>query len=262
MAMEFRLAPDSPEMETPETEEVTDQEDVEEAPEAESAEAKVARLEAELANQRTVNSQQIEELKKAVGRAQSLIDRSDRVSKDDLNAALDERYGSIYAILESIVKDADPTVFPDALRERIEATANEARSRNERKALVKEVMDSILPALAPAVPEPQIGQDASRVEQAILSELTAAGLDADDLDWKAADAVWLAQGEGGVLANARSQIAALVAEREAASRRESRKPTTPEQVKTTPGGGKTVGDVLLDKKASFADRMAALNALK
>ena len=261
---EFRLEPDSLIADSSEPKDETTDAVVEDSvsKDTEPADERIARLEAELSAQRTVSATQIEELKKAVGRAQSLIDRGDRVSKTEMEATLNQRYGDIHELLASIVAQADPTVFPDTLKEKMAAAAAEAKSKSDREAVVREVVSTLLPNMGAAEPTAPVDDGAAvRVETAIKAELAASGLELDDLDWATADKVWLAGGEGAVLQFARNAIASTVAERDSATRRTARKPGTPENTQAAPGGAKNNADILLDPKASFADRKAVFDAL-
>lgn len=255
MTSEFRLGPDSFES-APVEETKVEGEATEEVKEP-TAEERIAELSAALESERSLNKKQIEDLKRSVGRVQSLVDRSDRVTKGDLQSTLNKEFGSVQELLAAIVNSADPTVFPDTLKQQIAKAAEESKRRADRDSLRAEVLADLLPAVQPV----QEDSDNLRVESQIMSELTAAGFEQDDLDWAEADKAWRANGEGGVMKFARDQIATLVADRDAATRRQSRKEVTPSPA---PAGASAADAELakyLDPKTPFAERMAIYKKL-
>lgn len=214
---------------------------------------RIAALEEALASERSLNKKQIDDLKRTVGRAQSLIDRSDRVTKADLETSLNKEFGSVQELLAAIVAQADPTVFPDALRVQVAKAAEEAAKRTERDSLRAEVLAELLPVV-----QQSSAEDANlRVQRQIETELTAAGFETDDLDWAEADKAWRQDGEGGVMKYARDSIAGLVSSRDADTSRQERKAAV---TKTPAPAGATAAQAelakYLDPKTPFAERMA------
>lgn len=216
--------------------------------------SEVERLRAELDAARSLNTKQIEDLRRTVGRMQSVAAKADSVSKADLETALSAGFGSVHELLAAIVESADPTVFPDTLKQQMAKTLADAKRRADRDSLREEVLATLPKAQQPQ-DEPEL-QPHQLVEAMILAELQAADIDPDDLDWKAVDKEWLANGEGGALAAARQQIIAAKGETEVATRRQARKTAAPQSPKGGSGGAaKTDADIFLDPSQPFDKRM-------
>lgn len=217
----------------------------------------IEQLKAELAAARSLNAQQIDDLKRSVGRVQSVAAKAGTVSRDDLAKELNKGFGSVNELLLAIVEQADPTVFPDALKAQMKQAADVARRQTERDSLKEEILKEL--------PQPQEPVEAASnvmAEQRVNAELASAGLAGADLDWTAADKEWLAGGVDALLANVRAQIAAIKDDEDVAPKRQARKTAATRTPSGGPaGGGKTDADVFLDPKAPFEQRLAVFRKL-
>lgn len=211
---------------------------------------------------REYTQKEVQELKSTVGRLQSMLARmpaNDKPSKE-IESRLAKEFGSVNELLATIVNQADDTVFDPAFKAQIREAAEKARRQAERDALRDEILEEVKPA-----PQQQAQLQPHQVMEAqILQSLQANGLDADELDWKAVEEVWVGSkyNPEAVLDSVQDQIVDLLTEARLAQRRQSTKDKTKQS--PTPTGAttrKTGVEKLHDQKASFADKHAALDAL-
>lgn len=157
------------------TEEEVEAQDDNEPDELEVLRSKVAQLEE--------NGKAIEDLKRSVGRFQSIASKMESSNSEkqlaDLRRQMDDQYSAIGTQLEALVQgseDLDP-----AVKQRILEAQNQARQNAAVQKAVAEQMEKINP------PQPQGNPQVSNLERELENTITAAGLNPDDsmFDWAA-----------------------------------------------------------------------------
>lgn len=172
------------------------------------------------------NQTVVEDLKRSVGRIQSLAEKFSNASTDtqraELQKQIDDRFRSIEGQLGDVVSGLDDTVLDPATRQRI----LNARTAAEQAAAVQRAVDEAIAKRSPQ-PAPQATQtQASPLEQELVSTIEAAGLDPDGplFDWAAMSKMVVDDRTGRtVRAHVLGKILEARAEESAASRRTAAK---------------------------------------
>lgn len=127
------------------------------------------------------------DLRRSVGRVQSLVDRIDKTSgeaRTKLEAELDTRYLEMTGLLGETVGSIDPAILPDSVRQRV----NQAQTVAQQRAATAQVERMINERVAAATPQPTATDEIPREwlvwEQSANKRITEAGLDPATFDWQ------------------------------------------------------------------------------
>ena len=171
----------------------------------------------------------IEDLRRSVGRVQSLADKFSAASNDtqraDIQRQINEKFATLDGQIGEIVGALDETSIDPATRQRI----IEAQRASREAARVQQAVDE---AIAKRTPAPVPQQDFSPLETELVSTIEAAGLDPDDdrFNWQEMSRLLAADRSGRMVrAHVLGKILEAKTEEDAATRR-----TT---AKTQAGGG-------------------------
>lgn len=193
----------------------------------ESEDDKVVALEKALDAQKSVNETQIADLRRSIGRVQSIVEKSTKDGTDSstaLREAIQGEFGDVRDLLDAIVNSADETVFDPSLKAKIA----EARALAAHKADVDSLrndLDEKFEALK-AASQPTSETDrtvAQTLEASVVNEITDHGLDHNDFNWDEAATQFKSGGEPAVRKYFRAQIAEKLIERDTDTRRQARK---------------------------------------
>lgn len=187
MTMNWSLQPD--ELEVPEdvSTEPVDTETETEIPEAPSQEdlvlERIAAL--EKANERADAIST--DLRRSVGRVQSLLDRMETATgktKLDLESALEERFNEVSGLLEEVSGNVDSAILPDSVKEKVRNARAQAAQRSAAVNIDKLVEEKIA-AMLPRPQSNEVPADWRAFERQMESSIKAAGLDpdGDEFDW-------------------------------------------------------------------------------
>ena len=209
----------------------------------------------DLASQR----QMIDDLRRSVGRAQSLADQW-RQGHDEVREELRAQQESVANILAAIVDGIDDSAIDPALKQKVRTAQQEiaetARAARTKAELMEEL--GINPQQQARVQQQMEAQAVANALTADLEdEMTVFGLDPDEFDWNGVKAQLLAGGVDAAKRYARTKIREAVMEQQAAQRRTARKTaagTTPKGAAGTP----PKNDL---SEGDFASRKRALDAL-
>ena len=127
------------------------------------------------------------DIRRSVGRVQSLVDRIDKTSgeaRTKLETELDARYLEMTGLLGEAVGSIDPAILPDTVRQRV----NQAQTVAQQRAASAQVERLINERVAAAVPTPTTENEIPREwlvwEQAANKRITDAGLNPANFDWE------------------------------------------------------------------------------
>lgn len=187
----------------------------------------LAELRAEVARLRQ-SAVDVEDLKRSVGRLQSLATRMDS-GRGDVTA-LREQYDSqlegVTELIGQLTESLDESVLTDpSVRNRILQAREVARRAAEREKLKKELKEEV----APQRETPQTGElnqaYADALSVSLEEEIRDAGLDPDSehFDWNRANTLLVSDGGAAVRKYIRSQIRTALTEEAASTRRDRRK---------------------------------------
>jgi hypothetical protein len=129
-------------------------------------------------------SSQFEDLRRTVGRVQSITSQFDKgTANDETVQKLSEQFQSTSDQLEALVSGLDENSIDPALRERIVQAQQQARSVAERTSLKQEILEEVKKEQTP-VADPAPNQ-AMAVEAAMLKQMQEYGVDSTDdaFDW-------------------------------------------------------------------------------
>lgn len=129
------------------------------------------------------NHSAIEDLKRSVGRMQSLATKWETSSADErgqIAKQIEDRFSALDQQVESIVAGLDETALDPATRNRILSVRDQIRRDSELRQLVDQEVEKRVPR------QTQNQQEPSPLEMELIRTITAAGLDPDSqmFDWK------------------------------------------------------------------------------
>lgn len=186
--MNWNLQPDEAEVvEVPEGEPAPADETTpaEVAPAFDSSEVleRLAKLEEANKTANTIAS----DLRRSVGRVQSLVERIEKSSGDakaKLEAQLEERYGEMTTLLGETVNNIDPAILPDTVRQRVASVQQTAQQRRAQAELERIIAERTQPQQQQfqGIPPEWLAW-----EQVANKKLADAGVDADSIDWQYAN---------------------------------------------------------------------------
>lgn len=205
------------------TDDITAEDDVadaqEDTPEPDELETLRAEVEALKQNQAAV-----EDLKRSVGRIQSLAAKFETASTDsqraEIQAQIDQKFAAISDQLAEVVSGLDETSIDPTTRQRILAAQAQARQAAEVQKLVAQEMQKQAPKSAPQT------SNVSPLEAELVNTITAAGLDPDGglFDWTAMSKMVIADPSGNSLRkHVLDKILEAKTEESAAARRSAAK---------------------------------------
>lgn len=209
----------------------------------------------DLATQR----QMIDDLRRSVGRAQSLADQW-RQGHDEVREELRAQQESVANILAAIVDGIDDTAIDPALKQKVRTAQQEiaeaARTARTKAELMEEL--GINPRQREVVQQQLEAQAVANALTADLEdEMSVFGVDPDEFDWEGVKAQLLSGGVEAAKRFARTKIREAVMEQQAAQRRTARKTAAG----PTPKGAAGVPPKNDLSEGDFAARKKALDAL-
>lgn len=188
-------------------------------------------------------NKELDDLRRSVGRVQSLVDKFDKASAEQaesLRQQVQDQFGGVSNVLNELVANMDETVLSPEVKQRVltaQAQAQQAAQEQERK---RETEAMIQEAVKGLRPEQQQMTQVSAIEASIVEEIESYGLDPDDFDWReAADVYRQNSSEKELRSYFRDKIKSAVQEQGTATRRQRRK----ENSKEPPGSTGASGDV-------------------
>lgn len=232
-------------------------------PTKESEEDLVAALKTELASQKSVNETQIADLRRSIGRVQSIAEKFAKDGTDSTTAvqsAITQEFGDVRDLLDAIVNSADETVFDTSLKAKIA----DARALAAQKANIDSLrsdLDAKFEDLKSAsqVPDEETRTAAQALEASVVSEITDYGLDHKDFDWSEAATQFSSGGEPAVRKYFREQITEKLAEDNADARRQTKKESTEDS--PAPSGPTMTDDDFLASDADLDAKVARLKQM-
>ena len=209
----------------------------------------------DLASQR----QMIDDLRRSVGRAQSLADQW-RQGHDEVREELRAQQEATANILAAIVDGIDDSAIDPTLKQKVRKAqadiAEAARAARTKAELMEEL--GINPQQQARVQQQMEAQAVANALTADLEdEMTTFGLDPDEFDWEGVKTQLLAGGVDAAKRFARGKIREAVMEQQAAARRTARKTAAG----ATPKGAAGVPTKNDLSEGDFAARKAALDKL-
>ena len=137
------------------------------------------------------------DLRRSVGRVQSIMDRlesSTGKTRNELEAALDERLSEMTGLLEDVSVNIDDAILPAQVKDKVRNVRAQAAQRAAAVNIDKLVEEKIAAMLPPA-PTNEVPADWRAFELTMEKQIKDAGLNPDggDFDWKYVGAL-LAQG--------------------------------------------------------------------
>lgn len=223
-------------------------EDSEEDDEEESPFAK------DLAAQREL----ITDLRRSVGRSQSLVERYQKTN-DELRTELRKQNESTAQILGAIVNGIDDSVIDPNLKRRVAEAQRQIQADADRESMKNEIRREIGydPANAEAEQERAALQtQANELAADLEDQMGAMGIDPDEFDWNGLKEQFLNTDPRTARRWAMGKIREAVVAAQTATRRDTRRSTT-----KTPRGGETTKNENPLSGNDFAKKKAALDAL-
>jgi hypothetical protein len=177
----------------------------EEPSELDQLRADVASLRAERAH--------IDDLRRSVGRIQALesqletAKQTDLETREQLVSEIEDNFGGVTELLETVVNGIDETSIDPATRARAQAVLNDRKRAAELASLKKTVTAEVRQELQPAQPQQVQPQQTSPFTQQELvnysrlmeDRLTAGGVNPDNVDWTSATRELVEKGLDGLI---------------------------------------------------------------
>lgn len=207
---------------------------------------------------------QVTELKRSLGRVQSILtqqDKTDNTAKYQQEA--DERFNALTAAVAELVQGMDDESIPAGTRQKVLDIHDALRQRDARKQLVEELKEELKPAQSAPVQNAVIQTPAQTLETQVVDEIQSYGLDPDDgdlFDWKHAQSLLSAQGEGAVKQYFRKQIKANLTQEAIDERRQLRKESGEKKPKSTGPAANSPEDILHNSN-DLAERLKAAKSM-
>lgn len=201
----------------------------------------------------------IEDLRRSVGRAQSLTEQYRR-GHEEVRAELTQQNETVASLLAAIVNGIDDSVIDPTLKAKVRQAQTDIAAESAKERTKAELLKELgyNPDAARAAQEMAQAQAVANDMAADLEdEITSMGLDPDEFDWEGVKAQFI---EGGVQQArrwARTQIRTALTEAQTAQRRGARKSAAGPTPKSAAG---TSNKNPL-QSGSFAERKAALDKL-
>lgn len=188
---------------------------------------------------------QIADLRRSVGRVQSLASKFEKDQENDKTAdELREQFKDTSEQLDLLVNGLDETMIDPDTRGRLVEARLRARAVAERDSLRKELLDELRPA---PQQQPDMAQLAVLYERQLIGEIESYGMDPTDevFDWKQAGALFQRGDYEGMQRYVRTQIREGLTATDSESRRQAKK----ESGNATPrpqGAGKSRFEKILE----------------
>ena len=205
----------------------------------------------------------IQELTRAVGRAQSTVDTQAKAGDSSrLVDDLQQQNGEIMDVLATALGELGEDTLSASLLQRV-ATLQESHRKTEAgKALREEVATALKAATDAQQPTTDTTQ-VSTIEAAIVAEIKDFGLNPDDtdlFDWKKAAGLLQMKGEAAMRSYFRAQVRAGLAADGADTRRQARKQGAGKSARGA-GATSTPQQKIADTNASQEDKLKALRKM-
>lgn len=214
------------------------------------------------------NNAVVEDLKRTVGRIQSLATKfeaaSSNAQRDDIQKQINERFSVVEDQLATLASGIDETAIDPATRQRILQAQEQARRAAEVQAEVEKALKARAPQPSP---QPQV----PNLETELVGMIEAAGLDPDGgmFDWGAMSAMWREDLSGNTIRqHVLNKIIEAKTEEQAASRRSTAKKQAgagaPKQAAVTPNPAARMAQALDsgDLASAIAERNKLLQGLR
>lgn len=207
------------------------------------------------------------DLRRSVGRAQSIVDRIEKASgstKVELERLLDERLGEVSTILEDVAGNIDDAILPPQVKEKVRS----ARAQAVQRAAAVDIDRLVAEKIAAMLPQPpaatnEIPADWRAFEMVMEKQIRDAGLDPDDaatFNWQYAGSL-LAQGNR---AGAEKYFADILEPHTAGAKLQNKKETAAPSATGTSAvaASKDWWDRLADPKVSMDEKLKIMKDQK
>ena len=200
------------------------------------------------------------DLRRSVGRVQSLLDRMETATgktKADLESALEERFNEVSGLLEEVSGNIDPAILPDNVKDKVRNARAQAAQRSAAVNIDKLVEEKIA-AMLPKPVTNEVPADWRAFERQMESSIKAAGLDpdGDEFDWPYVGTLLAA----GRRESAENYFTSIIESHTNSAKLQSKKEAASESPAGSGAATKQWHEKLGDKNVSLEDKINLLRS--